>query len=311
MRVAEVFVKTNPFTAYPRLKRVSAATCAQRLRALLARAESRTSRMRWIAMRAAGHAPLLKLLSRRADSLPWLSPAGERNMRYVTIARVLLVLTVPLFATACSSTKTICVAVPPRMDLKPYPTIGLVAFTSSSGDHDLERLATQKFLHAVQSAQPGTRVVELGNESDVLDSVHKRSWDPATLRAVKEAHGVDVVVLGRLEMEKVRPEVKLSTVWKSVSAKQDVNVTLSARLMETASAATMWTNAAEAKTTVASANLSGGHGHGGGSFGARDPESVYGEMIDGLAYQITDDFRVHYVNKRVPKDAPEVASTND
>lgn len=232
-------------------------------------------------------------------------------MRNVMVARVLLILTVPLFATACSSTKTICVAVPPRVDLKPYPTIGLVAFTTNNGDRDMERLATQKFLHAVQEAQPGTRVVELGNESDVLDSVHRRNWDPATLRAVKEAHGVDVVVLGRLEMEKSKPEVKLSTVWKSVSAKQDVNVTLSARLVETGSAATMWTNSAEAKTNVASANLSGGHGHAGGSFGARDPEAVYGQMIEGLAFQITDDFRVHYVNKRVPKDAPEVASTND
>src|SRR5262245_29891589 len=105
-------------------------------------------------------------------------------MRSVTVARVLLVLMAPLFLTSCSSTKTICVAVPPKVDLKPYPTIGLVAFTSN-GDRDLERLATQKFLHAVQSAQPGTRVVELGSESDVLDSVHRRSWDSSTLRAVK------------------------------------------------------------------------------------------------------------------------------
>src|SRR5690242_21187840 len=116
----------------------------------------------------------------------------------------------------CSSTKTINVAVPPRVDLRPYPVIGLVAFTSN-GNSELEQLATQKFLHAVQSAQPGTRVVELGEESDVLASVHRRSWDAGTLRAVKEAHGVDVVVLGRVEMEKSKPEVHLSTVWKSVS----------------------------------------------------------------------------------------------
>jgi len=217
-----------------------------------------------------------------------------------------LVIGLGLFV-GCSSTKTITVAVPPRVDLRPYPVIGLVAF-KSNGDADLQRLATQKFLHAVQSAQPGTRVVELGEESDLLASVDRRSWDAATLRAVKEAHGVDVVVLGQLDVEKARPEVHLSTVWKSLSAKSDVNVALSARLVETASGATMWTNSAQTKANVANASF---NTHGQGHIGARDPETVYGPMIEDLSCQITEDFRTHYVQRRVPKDAPEVASTND
>jgi hypothetical protein len=208
----------------------------------------------------------------------------------------------------CSSTKTITVAVPPRMDLKPYPVVGLVAFTSNANS-DLEQLATQKFLHAVQSAQPGTRVVELGSEQNVLGSVDRRSWDTQAVRAIKEKHGVDVVVVGRLEMAKAKPQVNVSaaSVWKSVSARSDVNVLMSAKLMETGSGATMWTNSANATANVAHGSFDN---HGGG-FGVRDPETVYGGMIEDLACRITEDFRMHYVQRRVPKDAPEVASAND
>jgi hypothetical protein len=34
-------------------------------------------------------------------------------------------------------------------------------------------------------------------------------------------------------------------------------------------------------------------------------------MIDWLAYEITDDFRVHYVTKRVSKDQQQVASASE
>src|SRR5262249_7832638 len=154
---------------------------------------------------------------------------SERNMTPKTVLSALIV---PILFAGCSSTKTITVEVPPRVDLRAYPTVGLVAFTSNANG-DLERMATQKFLQSVQSAQPGTRVVELGSEADVLSSVGRRSWDAATLRAVKEAHGVDVVVIGRLELEKAKAGIQLSTVWKSLSARADVICSLNARLIET------------------------------------------------------------------------------
>src|SRR5690349_29299 len=67
----------------------------------------------------------------------------------------------------CSSTKTVRVAVPPRVDLHAYPMIGLVTF-SSNGKGDLDRASTQRFLAELQAAQPGTRVIELGTEEEVL-----------------------------------------------------------------------------------------------------------------------------------------------
>jgi hypothetical protein len=224
---------------------------------------------------------------------------------------LLLTLIIGCLVTAgCSSTRTIRVAVPPRVDLHAYPTVGLVAFPSSNGNSDLEQLSTQRFLHEVQSAQPGTRVVELGREADVLASVHRSSWDAQTLRAVKESRGVDVIVIGRLDVTKAKPKVDFSatSLWKAVDVRADVNASLTARLFETASGATMWTDSSQLTTTMAGAHV---NDHGGGSFGTRDAESAYGQMVDRLVCDITDDFRVHYVTRRVPKESVQTASAGD
>ena len=216
----------------------------------------------------------------------------------MTFERLLAFVIAPLLLVGCSSTKTIRVAVPPRVDLRAYPSVGLVSF-ASNGDRDLERISTQKFLQSVQSAQPGTRVIELGSEKDLLASVGRKTWDASALKAVREAHGVEALVIGRVDVEKAKPKVELSTVWKKLDARADVDVALTARLLETGSNATMWTDSAALTTTVAHASF-GKNGR--GSFGAGDPEAVYGPMVNDLVWEITDDFREHYVTRRVPKD---------
>jgi hypothetical protein len=216
-----------------------------------------------------------------------------------------------VFLVGCSSnTRTVRVAVPPRVDLQHYPAVGLVTFSSSNADANLERLSTQRFLQAVQSAQPGTRVVELGREADVLGSVHRSSWDAQTLRAVKESRGVDVIVIGRLDVTKAKPKVNFSSgaIWSAIHVRADVNASLTARLLEAASSATMWTDSSQLTTTLANANV---NDHGGGSFGMRDTEAAYGEMIDRLVCDVTDAFRTHYVTRTVPKEQVETASAGD
>jgi hypothetical protein len=206
------------------------------------------------------------------------------------------------FMVGCAS--TVQVPVPPRVDLGAYPTIGLVEFSCDAND-DLERLSTQEFLEALQAAQPGTRVVELGREERVLRSVDRRTWDARTLREVKQKHGVDAVLLGRLNLEQAKPDVDFSTGWRSLSMRADVSAALTARLVETSTGATMWTDSSQATANVAHAGFDGtGNGH----FGARDPEATYGEMLGCLVYDITDDFRVHYITQRVTKGQQQTAS---
>lgn len=212
-------------------------------------------------------------------------------------------LVVLLLATGCSSgTRTVRVAVPPRVDLKSYPTIGLVGFTSNEGN-GLDKVSTSRFLRALQSAQPGTRVIELGTEQQVLASVNARGWGPATVRRVKDEHGVDAVVIGRLDVERQKPGVSFSSLVKSVSVRQDVNAELAARIIETDDGATVWMDSAKCTANLANGNF----GRGGGNVSVSDAEATYGQMVDGLVYQVTEAFRVHYVNRRVSVNDTAVA----
>jgi hypothetical protein len=205
-----------------------------------------------------------------------------------------------LVLTGCggSSTRTIRVAVPPRVDLHAYPLVGLVTFNSNKTS--LDQLSTQRFLQAVQAAQPGSRVLELGTEQQVLASVQAASWTPATLAAVKKAHNVDVIVLGRLDVQQQKPNFQLSSIMKmqQVSAQVDVNANLNCRLLETNTGATTWADGATLTANLAHADVSKTNGH----IGARDAETLYGRMVDDLVYQVTDAFREHYVLRRVPRE---------
>ena len=222
-------------------------------------------------------------------------------------AALLSLLTISMLVLGCSSTKTVRVAVPPRMDLQPYPVVGIVTFTSNRNDGELDRLATQKFLESVQAAQPGTRVVELGSQQEVLASVGRSSWDPAALRAVKSKHEVDALIVGRIDIERAKPNVAVSTLWKAVSARADVNVALWARVFETQSGATMWTDSAKLTTTIASGDFS----KTGGNVAVRDTEAAYGAMIEQMACDVTDAFREHYVLRRVSKNDAAYADVRE
>jgi hypothetical protein len=224
-------------------------------------------------------------------------------------ARVLVGSLIGLFLVAgcASNTRRVRVAIPPRVDLAGYQTVGLVTFTSNAKG-ELDRLATQRFMQAVQDAQPGTRVVELGSEQQVLASVNASAWNPAALRAVKSTHGVDVVVTGRLDVAKAKPDFRVSTMMKGFSVRQDVNAALNTKLLETGSGATMWSDGSELTTNVAHASF---NARGEGLFGASDADEAYGEMLDALVWNVTDAFRTHYVTRRVRKADVAVASVND
>ena len=212
--------------------------------------------------------------------------------------------------TGCSNTKTIRVPVAPRVDLARYQTIGLVAFASNgNADAELERAATQQFLADIQEAQPGTRIVELGTESQLLSTVNRKFLDTTALKEISQQHGVDAILTGRLDVTKVKPQVSVSSVFKNLGVKADVDAALSARLIETATGATVWTDSAKMTQEVASASVGRTRrGKGVGHLGLSDKNAAFAGMIDPLAFEITDDFRTHYILKRVPKDYVETAS---
>ena len=218
-----------------------------------------------------------------------------------------------ILAGCASNTRTVRIAVPPRVNLAAYHTVGLVTFTASADTSaELERVATQRFLQEIQAAQPGTRVVELGREADVLASVHANGWDAQSLHAVKQANNVDAILLGRLDISRAKPRVQVwsSAIWKALDVHADVNATLTARLLETDSAATMWADSSKLTTNLANGGINNRGGVTGGHITVRDGDTVYAGMIDQLVGDVTDAFRTHYVTRNVPKDQPDTATAS-
>ena len=184
------------------------------------------------------------------------------------------------------------VMVPPRLDLGSYGAIGMIEFASNS-EGNLDEFASQKFMEMVQGSQPSLRILELGNEEDVLQTVQRDRMDHRTIRAIGEEYGVDAVVVGAMEVTDVKPKFQMYSLF-SINVSADVEATLTARLFETQSGATLWTQSARAKESVAHVGFTKG---GPVRFGADDPESAYGKLVGGLVYAITTDFRVSYVRR--------------
>ena len=206
-----------------------------------------------------------------------------KSMRW----QICLVLTTTCVAlSACTTT----VLVPPRVNLRTYDQVGLIEL-SSSAEGELRQLTTQKLIQAIQSAQPGARILELGDEKRVLHSIEHEQLDLEAIQAIGEKYRIDVVLIGHLDVTDVKPKIELSSFVKSMSAKMTVEGSLSARLFETETGSTLWTSSARAQETVAHIDVKS---HGPADFGVGDPENAYGKLIQALVHGITDDFHSHY-----------------
>ncbi len=78
---------------------------------------------------------------------------------------------IPLILIGCAPK----VMVLPRIDLKVYDNVGIVEF-SSNAEGNLDQFATQKFLEAIQSSQPGVRILELGNKEGCSNPFNVINW---------------------------------------------------------------------------------------------------------------------------------------
>ncbi len=74
----------------------------------------------------------------------------------------------------CAGSNYVTVRVPPEVDLRSYEAVGIIEF-GSNADAAISRYATERFQSSVQSAQPGTRLIELGTAESVLAADWKRS----------------------------------------------------------------------------------------------------------------------------------------
>ena len=190
----------------------------------------------------------------------------------------------------CGGTKT---WMPPRIDLQAFRRIGLVEF-SSNAEGRLPTLASQDFLQKLQAAQPGVPVLELGGEDRVLRAIGRDKVDPEAIRAIGKKFDVDAVIIGNLEVTEAKPRLDVKQVFSTIDVRADVEAALTARILEAENGATLWTRSARSTETIAKAGL----GRDGNiRIGAADPEATYGNLVQDLVDNLTQDFLPYWVEQ--------------
>ncbi len=185
------------------------------------------------------------------------------------------------------------VMVPPKIDLREHEVVGIVEFRSSS-EGELGPYATRKFMERAREDQGMVRIVELGSEAEVLKVVGADRLDQATFKALGDKHKVATIITGELTVSDVRPEITITPGLGYMSFAAEVDAALSARMVETATGASIWSGSASDTKRVGHVSVFGGEAF---AFDAEDPEKAYGKLVDALVEKATEDFRVTWERK--------------
>ncbi|MDH3330822.1 MAG: hypothetical protein OES39_04675 [Desulfobulbaceae bacterium] len=207
---------------------------------------------------------------------------------------LLFALLLTLALVACSG-KKITVEIPPQIDLTTLGTIGVVVFDVQS-DEGLPGDITLKFIQYLQSAQPGVPILELGNQANVLREVGFDTLDTEAVKAIGKKYEVDSLLTGTLQVTQSPPDIKLGQNLTSMSAASYVHGNLNARLRETGTGATIWSNGAQGKWKLANLNLGPGKLS---SLDVTNVEDKYKNMLQDLARVGTVDFRKSYETRTI------------
>lgn len=205
-------------------------------------------------------------------------------------------LSVLIAQSGCSHTAvvpTVLVQVAPRMDLRSYGTIGIVEFSTNS-DLSLNSYATLQFQEAVQQANPGLPILELGNRATVLAAVGATQFNAEAITRIGKMYGVRAVFLGEIAYSQPKTDVRLTAVNKlEGGVRTEIRGDMSTKLMETQSGASVWSSSAWAKRQISNFRVSTQHGVS-ASVKDADPRK---EMVPALIGHLTDDFRPTFVRQ--------------
>ena len=201
---------------------------------------------------------------------------SQKKLRIIAIAVTLL------SVTGCA--RMVTVTIPPRIDLASYPAIGLVEFVPKRPGR-LGADATRKFINDLHAAQPGIRILELGSQSDLLKEAGYDKLDFKAIKAIGDHYGVAALMTGTVELTEPQPDVRFSTDFQSLSAgvKAKVNGRMSAKLWETASGVTLWSNSSWGNWTVGGLSLgSNGNVNAGYNYPLEKQDQILTELVKAL-----------------------------
>ncbi len=201
-----------------------------------------------------------------------------------TIAAGAVAVVTLLSTSGCGGARS--VLVPPRLDLRPYPKIGLVTFTVENAKGSLHQYATEQFSEAVLAAQPGIELLELGTVDTLLQRVGEKELGIATAQALGRGRNVGAVFAGHLKVTNPQGSGGIAGLL-TPHLEATVRVDLTVRLLSTQSGGTVWRSSAWATERVGQVAMVGGQLE----FGAKDPKAAYGRMVNTLVSLVTQDLR--------------------
>jgi hypothetical protein len=209
--------------------------------------------------------------------------------------KVLASMALAMLILGCSSTKTVLVPVPPRIDLRGFDAIGMIDFAPESVDK-LGHTATQQFMSAIHAEQPGVRFLELGSLERLLGQARRERIDPETVRLFGMQHKVDSVFTGTYEVSESLPQVSVDKDLPSMRASAKVKMSLTVRQWDTKTGATIWTKTRQGEWPVAKMKVETGR-----SVGVKmsDSRERYDEFMQQLVRAVTSDFAVQYERRPI------------
>ena len=182
---------------------------------------------------------------------------------------------------ACAAKR---VLVPARIDLHPYGRIGLVTFSVENAKGNLHQFATERFAENVLSAQPGIEILELGNIDTLMDRVGEREVGPLTAQELGKQRGVAAVFAGHLKVTNPAASGGIAGLL-TPHLEATVRTDLTVRLLSATSGGTVWRSSAWATQRIGGVSIVGGQIN----FGARDPKTAYGPMVNTIVNIVTQD----------------------
>ena len=182
------------------------------------------------------------------------------------------------------------VMIPPRVELAQLERIGVVEFRADGKD-DLGRLATQRFTESARRDQGLVRMLDLGQERDVLRSIGLTQWEPDAYQAVGDKREVATILLGELTLAEAKPSFRVASDLGSGSVSMNVRATLAVQLVEAESGAAIWSRTATASRSLGNVAV---HDLEDVRVATGDPAAAYGELVDSLVNEVTGDFHARW-----------------
>lgn len=201
----------------------------------------------------------------------------------------------PLRAAALAAALAAACAAPPPPPPEPVPVavvdlaevgrVGILDFRAE-GETALEPAARAAFRAALEKLQPGAELVELGPARSVLGRADTARVDAAAIRAIGRSAGVDAVLVGELEAERIDPLEFMKRV-RSTAGDVEIAGSLRAKLYETREGAEIWRTRAFARKPIAPVRIDA---WGSKTVDARQIERVQSALVKDLVAQATADF---------------------